>query len=157
MIAGFTATRKGMRFPQMRFLIAFFQCRTVDEFHHGDCLGGDAEAHFLAHYNRVHKIIIHPPDNPIFRAFCNKLFPSEFTEVRPTFGYIIRNTHIVNEGRDLLIACPFESNEIIRSGTWTTVRYAKKISRPVLIVCPDGSSVPEIPEVQEHIKNMTYA
>jgi hypothetical protein len=49
-----------------------------------------------------------------------------------------RNHDIVDE-TELLIACPGELAEAVRSGTWATVRYARKLGRPIVIFWPDGS------------------
>jgi hypothetical protein len=39
---------------------------------------------------------------------------------------------------DRLLACPGTMTEIIRSGTWATVRMARKAGRPITIVLPAG-------------------
>ena len=42
--------------------------------------------------------------------------------------------------RTVLIAAPAEQEgERLRSGTWATVRYARRLGRRVVLVCPDGS------------------
>lgn len=53
--------------------------------------------------------------------------------------YIQRNHDIVDDS-DMLIAFPSTMNEILRSGTWATIRYAKKRGKMVLIIFPDGST-----------------
>jgi hypothetical protein len=37
-----------------------------------------------------------------------------------------------------VIAAPMSSAEILRSGTWATIRYARKAGKPVLIIWPNG-------------------
>lgn len=49
-----------------------------------------------------------------------------------------RNRAIV-DGCEVLIACPREPSEEPRSGTWATIRYARTVSRAVVVVYPDGS------------------
>jgi predicted Rossmann fold nucleotide-binding protein DprA/Smf involved in DNA uptake len=72
----------------------------------------------------------HPgPDGPA-RAYC------EAEEVRPQRPYLDRNRDIV-AASDVLIACP-KGPEQRRSGTWSTVRYARQARLPILIVWPDG-------------------
>lgn len=39
---------------------------------------------------------------------------------------------------DLLWACPKEEEEQLRSGTWATTRYARKLGKPVIIFSPAG-------------------
>jgi len=130
---GFTGTRRGMTTWQM---YAFFEelaglessiSRQIAEFHHGDCVGADADAHYIVRRFFPHiKITIHPPDNPRQRAL------KVGDEYRPSFSYLTRNHHIVDE-TDCLFAAP-NGPEVMRSGTWATVRYAKKIGRTVKIL-----------------------
>lgn len=104
----------------------------VNEFHHGDCVGADAEAHeiagdFLLPVRRV----IHPPTDPKFRAFCDG------EEVLPEKDYLERNRDIV-DWVQLMVACPGENDEVLRSGTWATIRYAEKVGRELFVIFPDG-------------------
>lgn len=40
---------------------------------------------------------------------------------------------------ELLVACPSTAREILRSGTWATIRYARKARILIVRVNPDGS------------------
>ena len=51
--------------------------------------------------------------------------------------YLSRNKKIV-EAATYMIAAP-ESEETLRSGTWSTIRYSIKLKKPLYIVMPDGS------------------
>lgn len=133
---GFTGTQLGCSEEQFFSFRCFIEDLKPTEFHHGDCIGADSQAHRVVReisspLFRIN-IIIHPPLNPDKRALC------ESDERRTPKDYLVRNRDIVNE-TDLLIACPKEANEIIRSGTWSTIRYAKKMGRVCRIICPDGS------------------
>lgn len=75
---------------------------------------------------------IHPPINPAKRAWCT----GDFTY--PEKDYLDRNRDIVN-CTDILITCPSGYTEKLRSGTWATIRYARKIGKTVVIIFPDGS------------------
>jgi hypothetical protein len=81
------------------------------------------------------RIVIHPPTDPKKRAFCKGA-----AEIREPKPYLDRNHDIVDEGSGLLIAAPFQEEEILRSGTWATVRYAWKIGRAldVFVIRPGG-------------------
>lgn len=46
---------------------------------------------------------------------------------------------MIAETCDRLLAFPNESWEANRSGTWTTVRYARAAGKPVTLVLPDGT------------------
>lgn len=105
--------------------------RNVGEFHHGDCIEGDAKAHAIA-LDLGCEVHLHPPTNPVKRAFCTGA-----TIIHPPAEYLVRNRHIV-DATQKLIACP-KGPEETRSGTWSTVRYALKRGKPVCIIWPDGS------------------
>jgi hypothetical protein len=57
---------------------------------------------------------------------------SEF--IKPEKDYIERNRDIVDE-TDMLIAFPIPTSK----GTWSTIGYAKREKKKVLIVFPDGT------------------
>lgn len=109
--------------------------------HHGDCIGADANAHKLA-FLTGWDIVVHPPSNSYKRAFVHK---SEFWDpercvLLPEKEYLDRNHDIVAPPVIDLIATPLEYEEKLRSGTWATVRYAKKRLIPVFLVFRDGTT-----------------
>ena len=117
---GFTGSRLGMtpvQYRAVRQLLAQLRSK-IDSCHHGDCLGADESFHNLARLFKL-KLIIHPPTKPNFRAFLDG------DETREPKDYLIRNKEMVDEV-DRLIACPHTRKEVLRSGTWATVRYARK-------------------------------
>lgn len=142
MKVGFTGTRKGMTRAQMDALYRWLcEQPVVGSFHHGDCLGADNDAANIVHEINTSEdppsprivIVCHPPENDILQAFNahNDVF-------RPSRPYLIRNRHIVAEC-DVLLACPAETQEELRSGTWYTVRHARRQKKPIVIIWPDGS------------------
>ena len=126
---GITGTRDGMTLSQEdMFLDVLELFDDVKEFHHGDCIGVDAEAATLVtQYFPNCTTISHPPIKDKFRAFHKSKY------VRNPKDYLDRNKDIV-ECCDVLIAIPAESTEQLRSGTWSTVRYARKLGKPVMII-----------------------
>jgi len=56
--------------------------------------------------------------------------------------YLDRNQDIV-DGADILIAAPNEDKEIVRSGTWSTVRYARKSKKKIILVLRSGEVIEE--------------
>jgi hypothetical protein len=151
---GFTGTREGMTDEQRSVLqlvletsLAVHNIYTVGEapeapaFHHGDCVGADAQAHEIARAAGW-TIILHPPDNDSQRAFC-KLVGEEPELVREPLPYLERNKQIC-EHTNMLIACPGTMGELLRSGTWSTVRYARdrrdqwRTGHPILVIWPNG-------------------
>lgn len=150
---GFTGTREIPSFKQVIALCKLFRhlrerwihgCAiryvTSDdgeiELHHGDCMRSDEMAHELG-LDLGFRVTIHPPEKNTYRAFCKGAH-----EVRPVEPYLVRNKHIVNACH-YLVAVPHMSVETLRSGTWSTVRYARDLRRPIYIVNPDGSVTTE--------------
>lgn len=129
---GFTGTQAGLTALQAARLHALLGKWPGASFHHGDCVGADAEAHALA--LRSHPVVVHPPDNPSKRAWCEG-----WTHRRQERPYMERNDAIVAEC-DVLLACPSGPERTQpRSGTWATVRRAEAAGRLVLICWPDGT------------------
>jgi hypothetical protein len=129
---GFTGTQQGMTEEQKKSLRALLD-GGVGELHHGDCIGADAEAHDIAD-ECGYAIILHPPANYSKRAW--REVPKHMA--RPEKAYLDRNKDIVLE-TTALIAAPAEPEEQLRSGTWSTVRFAKKQGKPVFVILPDGT------------------
>ena len=138
MIIGFTGTQKGMT-PEQYDYVELLLERKMDEIecvHHGDCIGADSDFDYCS--SRVMlKIVIHPPINPSKRAFCWKRRYEKHDWVEPK-EYLERNHDIV-DACDMLMATPGEFEEILRSGTWATIRYARKKGKKIFIIFPDGS------------------
>ena len=130
---GFTGTQNGMTEKQLIMLQGLLS-NGCDEFHHGDCVGADAQAHRLVtDMDKSPPIFIHPPKDDSKRAFC----PTLDERMCEPEEYLKRNHHIVDEC-DALIATPATNQEVIRSGTWATVRYARTQGKFVTIIPPQG-------------------
>lgn len=141
---GFTGTQHGMTDAQVakleQVIIEYMIFFGVKSFHHGDCIGADERAHkmfyTLRHYYGSHApIIVHPPANESKRAFLGRW--AKNVEVRPAKEYLTRNSDIVREC-DVLIAVPRSRDEILRSGTWATVRCARSEGKRIVLIYPDG-------------------
>lgn len=134
MHVGFTGTQKGMtpaQYGTLSELVAGWGSGLV--FHHGDCVGADAQAHELVRAlqpgARIHG---HPPSNSSKRSW--RIFDS----IQHPRSYLARNRDIV-DACTLLVATPAQPQEVLRSGTWATVRYARGWRHKRLIVIrPDG-------------------
>lgn len=128
---GFTGTQRGMTQPQKAALHQWLIEHEPSELHHGDCLGADAQVHGLCCEELI-QTVLHPPINPAKRAFCAS------RRVRTPKPYLVRNKDIVDD-TDMLIATPGEMIARLRSGTWSTVRYAAKTGKRSILVFPDGT------------------
>lgn len=127
---GFTGTRKGMSDLQKErletLLWALTSCGAQVELHHGDCIGADEEADSIA--QKCHAIIhIHPPRIASNRAYC----PGDVMYAEKS--YLARNKDIV-DACSLLVAAPYSNQEELRSGTWSTIRYARKTGKQVFML-----------------------
>lgn len=128
MKVGFTGTREGMSQHQKeQFVLKLYELLPT-EFHHGDCVGADADAHdIVREFFPAVKIIIYPPISSKSRAF------KQGDEYKIPEPYITRDYKIV-DATFHLIGAPKTDTEILRSGTWTTIRYGKKTHKPVSIL-----------------------
>lgn len=130
---GFTGTQKGMSLSQKKKFKTILEQLLSDnffdvQFHHGDCVGADNEAHNIVdQYLSADRIYIHPPTNDKKRAWCFSY------HLLPVKSYLERNHDIVDTC-DVLIATPKEQDEVLRSGTWATIRYAQKQNKKVIII-----------------------
>lgn len=120
MKAGFTGSRKlKLTEIQKETLAGFIKNMEISEFHHGDCVGADAEVHeFLRFEFPDIKIIVHPPIDEKQRAFCKG------DAVLKAKDYMDRNRDIVDSSEVLFALPPENSNP--RSGTLATIRYSEK-------------------------------
>ena len=130
MRVGITATRLGASPAQLATLVRLLVELGATELPEGDCLGGDDQSVDVARSLGI-RVVGHPPENPSARAF------REVDEERPQRPYLVRNRDIVDE-TGVLIAMPYQTQEQLRSGTWSTVRYARRLGRRVIIIGRDG-------------------
>lgn len=128
---GFTGTRHDVTAEQVIALRELLATMPL-ELHHGNCVGADTVAHNLCLELHV-PIVMYPTLHRLQAANQGA------REVKPVtlgrFAELTRNRAIV-DATDLVIACPREMRETIRSGTWATVRYAQQKKKPVIILWP---------------------
>ena len=116
MTIGFTGTRKGMSEAQRAQLHAVIDWlwigrRDDREFRHGAAIGADLQAVDIASRWANAAIVAHPANG------------------QP----LARNRAIV-AASDILIAAPESDTEQLRSGTWATVRYARRKGIPIVML-----------------------
>ena len=129
MKVGFTGPRLGMTDLQYAKLTHELHRLGATQLHHGDCRGSDEQADQIAADLGIYRVA-HPPTSTGLRAFC----ASE--EIREPAPFIVRDHTIVLE-TEILIGTP-DRPEYRRSGTWTTLRYARRIQRPIIAITPAG-------------------
>ena len=130
MKVGFTGTQDGMTAPQREGFWSVLGDLQPEEFHHGLCIGSDEEAHGLVQQVPGCETHGRPPLN------ISKMAKCECDVMYAPKDYLRRNRDIV-DATDRLVATP-KGPEELRSETWSTIRYAKRLGRPVTIIMPDG-------------------
>lgn len=142
MIIGFTGTRRQITVPQylaLRHYITETQMRGdlhIEKVVHGDCVGADSFFDQIVCDRTAWLRELHPSDLPDTRANSHLFRPERVMRVHPPAPPLERNVRIVRRV-DLLLACP-RGVETLRSGTWATIRLARKQEVPVRIIWPDG-------------------
>lgn len=122
MNVGFTGTRKGMseaQSAQLRYLLALFKHadhaigrRPV--LHHGGCAGADMEASELA----------------LGAGYEEREHMPYAQEAK----YLLARDREIVKACDVLVAAPHTDAEQVRSGTWYTVRQARRAGKPVVML-----------------------
>jgi len=134
---GITGTKQGMNETQFDVLKEFIQeDNTITHLHEGDCVGVDNQVTLM--FRDLHPevwIVRHPPIKTKYQA------NGPYDETRVDKDYLIRDQDNVNESQ-YLWAVP-NSEERIRSGTWATVRMARKKGIPITIIMPNGEVIYE--------------
>jgi hypothetical protein len=136
MIVGFTGSRKGMTGDQSAKVFHLLKELKATEGHHGDCIGADEQFHEICHMADV-PVVIHPPEDDKYRAWCQGAI-----RVEEPLPYLTRNDVIIDVC-EFLIAAPKEKREPAPGrgqGTWSTVRHARRANRLFRIVWPLGSA-----------------
>jgi len=143
----FTGTRNGTTPEQAGSIAtALRELRELKDLHHGACVGADEHFHLLGTESRAKDIYIYPAFKPghAMRAVChNSIDYWQLMNMPMPIDPLYRNRYMlktVNDRKEdcILIACPRGNREELRSGTWATIRYARKIGMRVGIIWPDG-------------------
>jgi hypothetical protein len=133
---GFTGTRHGMTKTQRDTLFELLRSlRGEDgdgqEFHHGACRGSDAGAARVA---KAMGYVVHAHPSWNVKWTDNDAI-DEADVVHNRLDELTRNQAIV-QSCHTIIAAPLTAMEERRSGTWATVRRARKANRRVIIMSP---------------------
>lgn len=155
---GFTGTQMGMTTFQKEMVETILTIRgtyfaSVHQVHHGNCIGADEEFHEIVRkIDPTMPIIVHPPIKQ--EKESSIAWNSNDTDTNVIIlvrkDYLKRNHNIVNAS-ELMIVCPSEEEEQLRSGTWATYRYANKKHKHVFLILPYPNST-EFPIVDRNDK-----
>lgn len=127
-VVGFTGTRLGMSSKQLEQVQSILKNLNPKLVVHGGCKGADKEFHDIA-LKQQRKIRIRPC------GYLSSHHPQ--CEIMPVKPPLKRNLDIIKDA-SVIIATPPTETEIIRSGTWHTIRHAAKQKVKVIIVWPSG-------------------
>lgn len=130
MIVGFTGTQKGMTKLQWEAVTKLIAHLAPKEVHHGSCIGADTHFHEIVEEHREIAVHIHPGTMGPKRSWVDA---DVIHDVR---SYPLRNQDIV-DAAEVLIATP-SGEEVVRSGTWSTVRKARTKGIPIYVAWPKG-------------------
>ncbi len=136
-VMGFTGSRNGVTEAQRKALMWLILHHMPEAVHHGCCVGADA--HFAAFCDSMGArpyMVGHPSDltdltSPEAVLACDL--------VHDRLPPLERNREIV-DACELLVACP-DGPEQQKSGTWATIRYARKVGKQTHVIFPDGTSI----------------
>jgi hypothetical protein len=133
---GITASRDGLSTQQCDVLDTLLK-RLRESFgallfHHGCCVGGDEiGAQFAKKLGYL--VVGHPPDKDKLRSRV------ECDYLMSPLPYLKRDTRIV-EWSDFMIGLP-KIPECDRSGTWFTIREARRLKRPLVVISTTGAII----------------
>jgi hypothetical protein len=133
---GITGSRNGgndQQYSALTRLLSYDYGTAEKRLHHGCCIGVDEFAALTAK-DVGYYIVGHPPYHP-FTISDASINESDLVEAPKP--YLDRNRDIVHVST-LLIAVPESDHEVLRSGTWSTIRYARKLNKLIFIIDTDG-------------------
>ncbi len=130
----FTGTQRGMQPAQGVAFTELICMLRPDWFHHGNCVGADKDAHDVVRACLPTKIRLHPCNITNKQAEC----VGDATEL--VLPPLVRNRVMVDQC-PILVATPGEADEVLRSGTWATIRYARAKKRTIYLITPLGDVI----------------
>lgn len=135
MRVGFTGTRHGLT-PSQAVAFAGVLPKGMTWFRHGCCVGADEDAVRIVDALDPRPSIFGAPSN--IGALTSEFALAVSDDTTGEFSDPLERNRLIVDGSDLLVACP-KGPEERRSGTWATVRYARKKGVPIVIVWPNGT------------------
>lgn len=131
MKVGFTGTQQGMSSEQRATVAEILNSLGhISVAIHGACIGADYDFNQICSEMDI-PIEAYPSTIKGKTAECVGAW------LHPPMPPLDRNRAIV-ERADIILACPAQYEEILRSGTWATVRYARKANVKLIIIYPNG-------------------
>jgi len=136
MLIGATGTITGVLKTQVREVTHEFRGAGQFSLIHGGARGADEIMDAVARLYNLLSVDIYPCDPKRYEYWKRKIL-DDITTIHDLHLPLVRNRIIAREC-DRLIAMPKEMHEVLRSGTWSTVRYTRGYKKPITIIYPDG-------------------
>jgi len=138
MIIGFTGTREGMTSKQYQTVVRLLGELKPDTVVHGDCYGSDTDFHKICMKIKGGILGNNPPSIVIRPSNLSTRAHNDGADIiHPEKAPLNRDLDIA-QNCDKLIATPRQDTEVLRSGTWTTIRYARRFGKVIYIVKTNG-------------------
>lgn len=157
-ILGFTGTRRGMT-PAQRAALPGVLATLPERVLHGGAVGADHEFDsFISplYWNQTTDaqrlmntfkgnipIVVFPVGQKRHDFWFEEAPFGAIREIYETVRDPLERNLTIAKTCHRLLACPAESDEVLRSGTWATVRYARAAGKPITIIAPDGAVLEE--------------
>lgn len=140
MTLGITGSRDGLSDAQLIALIEWVERNCIAEIHHGACLGADATAvlQAKARYGRACKAVAYPGHLPDMVSQPAMMV----SDVRHPPEHTLKRNRKIVDACEVLLALP-KGTEELKSGTWATARYGRKVGRRIIVIWPDGKVTEE--------------
>jgi hypothetical protein len=134
MIIGFTGSAAKITKEQRELIKKILTSLKPAEAHHGGCIGADNGFHEICLKLKI-KLVVHPGTDGYGRMPLRADLIGNFTRLNP-IEHLSRNKKII-DCSDIVLAIP-DGPETRKSGTWSTVRYAKKSGKKLIIIYSNG-------------------
>ncbi len=130
---GFSGTRHGMSTEQRTAVGRIFMGLPASWLLHGGCVGADEEAHVIAGTLGLKRAVM---PSTLKNYQMREELRRAADWVAPPDEPLNRNRFIVDNAH-MLVAAP-NTVDAPRSGTWATIRYARSVDLPSIVVGPGG-------------------
>jgi hypothetical protein len=139
----FTGTQEGMTLGQLSRVRALLRELSPKYVLHGACVGADDEFDEIAAVMGIKRHVF-PSTVAAKRVSDARLRSRTGSEVviHEAAQPLVRNRTMVNYG-EAVIACPKSDAEVLRSGTWATIRYARRRRKLHEVVTPASAMLLE--------------
>jgi hypothetical protein len=129
-----TATRIGLTTKQSKAAVMLLRKLKPDILIHGAANGGDSELHDLAKLMGIN-VEVYPAVG--VASNVNNLHYVDGDVIHFPAAPLVRNKTMI-DAASITLAFPGEMYEVLRSGTWASIRYARSKGTTLYIIYPNG-------------------